>query len=153
MLSFREFVEQTEFVEFATSSFNLTPSIGKIQKPLSASKEEIVNIWKNLKPNQPIYLVPVNDTNASVTNKSSFGEDGIRVTGSWQFISSVLSRLKDVLSYENERTKLRLVFRGVDASKNPKPDRQSYVFYLHLQNREHGTPGRKMKPKVPKLGV
>jgi hypothetical protein len=79
-------------------------------------------------------MQPLSNAETGV-EKSSFGEDGIRVTGSWQFIASVLSRLKSLLDYENENTRLRLVFHGVDKDRMANPARQSFVFYIHLQNR------------------
>lgn len=104
------------------------------QKVWSAKKSEIMQMWKNVRPDLPIIIQPLSDSPAGGTEKSTYGEDGIRITGSWQFISSVLGRLKDVLNYENPHTKLKLVFRGIDNSS--LATRQSYVFYVNVENRK-----------------
>jgi len=139
MAAFREFFEQHEFVDFVLNEFD-----GQIQaKPWSAKKPEIIQMWSNLRQDAPIYLTPVSQ---NVPGKSgTYGEDGIRVTGSWPFIASVLGRMKDILAYENPQTKLRLIFRGVDQSRSANPDRQSFVFYVNLEERGRGKAGRPRK--------
>ena len=42
---------------------------------------------------------------------STYDQDGIRITGSEEFIDSVLSRLKDLLSAENGSTRLQVVYK------------------------------------------
>lgn len=144
MNNFKSFVEQTEFVEFVLNEF-MTPAqpMNKV-KVWSAKKPEIIQMWQNLRPNTPIIMTPM--ANSLGGEHSSYGEDGIRVTGSWNFISSVIARLKELMNYENPQQKLRLVFRGVDkTSKGSRPDRQSYVFYCNLEGREAS------KPKIPQI--
>lgn len=165
MANFREFIEQAEFVDLVIREFDDAPVTGQniglqtaaapIEKPWSAKKDEIIKIWKNVKTNLPITITPM-DTSAR--DHSSYGEDGIRITGSWPFIASIIGRLKDIMSYENPQTKLRLVFRGVDASRNPRPDRQAYAFYVNLQKRGGKSgpelpPNTAPKPTMPKPGI
>lgn len=120
------------FVEFATQAFN--NGTGK-PKPLSATKDEIVDIWKQLRPDVPLIVTPVSDVPNPSGEKSTYGEDGVRITGSWPFIAGVLGRLKDFLTKENDQTKLRLVFRGIDPNRlNQKS--QSYAFYVNVDNRK-----------------
>lgn len=88
--------------------------------------------WAGIRPNLPILITPMD---SSGENHNSYGDDGIRITGTWAFISSILSRLKDVMYHENPNTRLRLVLRGIDSSRDARPDRNSYVFYLNLQKR------------------
>lgn len=157
MASFKEFVEQQEFVDFIiehvekdeidsiepTHQFNLD-SPGK---PWSATKDQIMQMWRNLRPDVPINLTPI-DTSDPEGNTKTYGEDGIRITGTWNFIASVMGRLKDIMVFENPQTKLRLVFRGVDSTRDARPDRQSYVFYVNLERRSHGKAGRPKKGEV-----
>lgn len=120
------------FVEFATQAFN--NGAGK-PKLLSATKDEIVDIWKQLRPDVPLIVTPVSDAPNPSGEKSTYGEDGVRITGSWPFIAGVLGRLKDFLTKENDQTKLRLVFRGIDPNRlNQKS--QSYAFYVNVDNRK-----------------
>lgn len=153
MGSFKHFINQELFVEFATDSFDQgnvdymqagSPS----QKPWSATKDEILDMWQKLRPDTPIYLTPMDDSDSPTVGggeHSSYGEDGIRITGSWAFISSVLGRLKELIQYENPQSKLRLVFRGIDSNRMARPDRQSFAFYVNLERR------KPPKPKAPKL--
>lgn len=141
-MRFSEYVEQQKFVEFITEAFEQAPanSVPTVQsitpKVWSAKKPEIMNMWHKTKPNMPLLMTPMVDKPDGGT--SSYGEDGIRITGSWAFIAAVMGRLKELLYYENPKTKLRLIFRGVDGSKNARPDRQSFVFYVNMQNRGPG---------------
>lgn len=144
METFKEFLEK-DFVEFVLNEFDhQAPQMQR--KVWSAKKEEILRMWKTLRGDIPIMITPV----SKMGDGQTYGEDGIRITGSWNFISSVLGRLKEILAYENPQTKLRLVFRGVDSARNARPDRQSYVFYINLDNRGKGKAGR---PKTAQIGL
>lgn len=151
MDSFKNFFETTEFVKFIFNEFDgaamSAPSFqsgGDPKKVWSAKKADILQMWKGLKPDLPIILTPMSEKPEG-SEKTSYGEDGIRITGSAQFISAVLGRLKEIIGYENPQTKLRLVFRGVDQDRQARPDRQSFVFYINLEQRSRGRPGRPKK--------
>lgn len=167
MESFREFVAEQDQLELVINEFNTgvapsaqaAPAAGVAptaqaqqpakQKPWSAKKPEILQMWKTLRGDTPIIIQPVSDLPAAAGGeKSTYGEDGIRLTGSWQFISSVLARLKELSYYENPQTKLRLVLRGVDKDR-ARADKQSFVFYLNMEKRTHGKPGRPRKTQAP----
>lgn len=151
MDSFKVFLEQADFVELILNEFNTggVPSIQSgvqtEQKPWSAKKSEIIQMWKNLRPDVPVIIQPMFEDPLS-GETSSYGEDGVRISGSWQFISSVMSRLKEILTFENSNTKLRLIFRGVDKDKSTRPDRQSFVFYVNAEYRAGSNPAKKAKP-------
>lgn len=138
MIDFKLWLEQQEFVGFIEQVVNEENTQPKLW---SAKKKEILQMWQNLRPDQPIIMHPV-DKNDGSTNHSSYGEDGIRITGTWPFIAGILSKLKSVLVYENPNMKLRLVFRGIDPNRL-KDNRQAYVFYVNLEPRSKGRPGRK----------
>jgi hypothetical protein len=138
METFKDFVEQSEAIESLLNEFN--NSSLQNSKVWSGKKKEILQMWKNLRPDIPIIIQPMLD-DPTGGDSSSYGEDGIRVTGSWHFISAILARLKEIIGYENPQTKLRLVFRGVGKEKDPRPDRKSFVFYVNLEKRA---------PKKPK---
>ena len=104
-------------------------------------------MWKGLKPDLPIILTPMSEKPTG-SEKTSYGEDGIRITGSASFISAILGRVKDIIGYENPNTKLRLIFRRVDQDRQARPDRQSYVFYINLEKRSRRKPGRPKKGNV-----
>lgn len=104
----------------------------KVQK-WKASKEEIINYWKNLRPDVPIAMRPIEYTHKG----STYGEDGLRITGSPQFISTVLARLKEFLNFETPSTKLALSYRQTESpSKTALGEtKTSYVFYLQAKKR------------------
>lgn len=147
MASFRAFLEEQDFVEFVLREFDGTHTLQTGNaKPWSAKKPEILQLWRNLRPDTPIYMMPMTK---KVGGTQSYGEDGLRITGSWNFIAAVLGRIKDLMAYENPHTKLRLVFRGVDKTKTD-PGKVSYVFYVNAENRGRGRSGR---PKIGPIGT
>lgn len=100
------------------------------QKPWKAGKDEIVNFWKGIQTNLPFALKPIEYDHKG----STIQEDGIRITGSKEFIASVLSRLKDFMIYENPDTKLMVSYRQSPKSLTPG-NRNSYTFYLQVKQR------------------
>ena len=149
MKSFKTFLEQQAFVDKVLNEFN---ELGQSmqQKVWSAKKSEILQMWRNLRTDMPINITPMSKENVGGGGSSSYGEDGIRITGSWPFIAAVLGRLKEVLGYENQQTKLRLVFRGVDKSRS-SPDKNSFVFYMNVDERGRGRTGRPKTFEVPTI--
>ena len=133
MESFKSYMDRELFVEFAKQAFHTG---SQHQKPLSATKDEIMSIWKQLRPDTPLYITPLSDAPNLTGEKSTYGEDGVRITGSWPFIAGVLGRLKDFLNQETPQANLRLVFRGIDGPRQTRPDRQSYAFYVNLERRD-----------------
>lgn len=134
-MCFREFIENLENVEKLLLEFNNTDSLQPKEKVWSAKKSDILQTWKTLRPDTPISITPLSDTNIGTSNKSTYGEDGIRLTGSWSFISSVLSKIKDLIYYENPQTKLRLILRSINKGRGVRPERNNFVFYLNLEKR------------------
>ena len=70
-------------------------------------KAAFLQHWKTLTPNQPIKpaVIPYKHEG------STYAEDGIRITGSREFIDSVLSRLTDLLRFENGETRLQVNYQ------------------------------------------
>jgi hypothetical protein len=146
MASFKSYIDQELFVEFAQQAFTAggeAPAPLK-PKPLSATKDEIMDIWKKLRPDLPLVVTPLSDTPSLSGEKSTYGEDGVRITGSWPFIAGVLGRLKDFLTQESPQSKLKLVFRGIDNQANPQ--NQSYAFYVNVERR--GSGGTEMMDEI-----
>lgn len=145
MESFRSFIEQQEFVDKVLCEFDNPQLSGEVW---SAKKPDILQMWQNTRQDMPINITPVSKEMGS--NNRSYGEDGIRITGSWAFISSVLGRIKDVLAYENPNTRLRLVFRGVDQERS-RSDRQSFVFYVNVEQRSKNQKQKKIELAPPQV--
>lgn len=98
-------------------------------KPWKAKKADVLRFWKGLSPNLPIKMEAVDNKHTG----TRFRSDGIRITGSPEFINSVISRLKDMAFLENDNQRVDVEYRQVD----PKPNEleKKYVFYMHLVKR------------------
>lgn len=103
------------------------------KKPWKAKKQDIQGFWAGLKPNLPLKLEPIPYDHKG----STILQDGIRITGSKEFIASVLSRLKEFLFYENPNSKLVISYRQ-QAKSLVQGNRDSYLFYLQVKNRGKG---------------
>lgn len=93
-------------------------------------KAQILDHWQGIKADQEIKIQSVIYKHKG----STYAEDGIRLTGSQEFIDSILSRLKDLLTYENGNTRLQLNYQ-------PSKDREtgietgSYNCYIQVHER------------------
>ena len=99
-------------------------------KPWKASKEQILSFWRTLSPGAPIAIKPIPYDHEG----STIQEDTVRITGSKEFIASVLTRLKDFLNYENKDTKIMAAYRQSPRSFLPG-NKNSYIFYLQVMER------------------
>jgi hypothetical protein len=93
-------------------------------------KAQILEHWKNLPSNQQITptVIPYKHEG------STYAEDGIRITGSKEFIDSVLSNLKPLLKYENGETRLQVVYQESKDRATGKPT-GSYSAYIQVHER------------------
>lgn len=139
-MSFKEFVAAQSIQPAGQSQQTDASSAGK--NKWKATKDEIVGYWKNLRPDTPIQMKPIDYTHKG----STYGEDGLRLTGSPQFIGSVLARLKELLNYETPSSKLAVTYRQTESpSKMAMGDtKTSYVFYVAA--RQRGGAPKALKP-------
>jgi hypothetical protein len=93
-------------------------------------KQQILEHWKGLRPNQPIKprVVPYKHEG------STFDQDGIRITGTPEFIDSVLSRLQDLLKLENTQTRLQVSYQQANDKKTGLP-LGTYTAYIQVHQR------------------
>jgi hypothetical protein len=125
MMNFREFIE--------TKS-----------KAWKAKKADVLQFWQNLKPNMPIYMEPVPESHEG----TRFRSDGFRITGSPEFINSMLSRFKDIIQMENDLHRLDVEYRQIESPNgDDTPGTQEFVFYCHLVKKDSAP----VKPKFPKI--
>ncbi|MCK9458150.1 MAG: hypothetical protein M0R80_00540 [Proteobacteria bacterium] len=98
-------------------------------KPWKAKRADIIKFWQGLRPNMPLRPTPVNKQHKG----TKFREDGLRITGSPDFINGVLSRLKDLLQYDTfPGTKLEIEYRQIGQEQGLPV----YVCYLHVIDRK-----------------
>lgn len=126
-MNFREFLNGTTPVVI---NYNTGVKMWRLDK------DEAMRYWQSLRPDSPILFNPIEPGQRG----STFGEDGIRLTGSRKFIDSVIGRLKDIMQYENPSTKLNVVYRQVQYKGSNTPDKNSsFVFYTQVKSREKKT--------------
>jgi hypothetical protein len=93
-------------------------------------KAEVLAHWAKLPPNQPVRPEPVPYKHKG----STYDECGIRITGTPEFIDSVLSRFKDLLGYESTETRLQVVYQETKDRKTGQPT-GSYSAYVQVCER------------------
>jgi hypothetical protein len=93
-------------------------------------KSEFLKHWIDLPADQKIAPAVVPYKHKGTT----FDEDGIRITGSLKFIDSVLSRLKDLLNYENGETRLQVLYQETKDKKTGQPT-GSHSCYVQVHER------------------
>ena len=114
------------------------------KKAWKARKAEVIQFWTNLKANMPIQMEPVPETHEG----TRFRSDGIRITGSPQFINSVLSRIKDIIQQETEGIRLDCEYREIENQEgDTTPSSREYVFYMHLVKKDQDFAQFIPKPK------
>jgi hypothetical protein len=121
--------------------------------PVVGGKQEIMDLWDNLNPDQPIRMTPLGTDHEGTTYTS----DSIRLTGSREFIESVLANLKGLMEYDGNGSRLDPMYiatvsrTNVDGKLVPGDLTGSYAFYLKARSRGRGRVGRvkgsKNKPK------
>ena len=123
-----------EFLSNSTQPAQQVPSmVPAKEKKWKASKEEILSFWQRLRPDTPIQIKPIDYTHKG----STYGEDGLRITGSPQFISSVLARLKEFLQFETPSQKLAVTYRETESPSKVQMGqaKTSYDFYVATKQR------------------
>lgn len=92
-------------------------------------KKEFLEHWQGLKRKRPLKPHPIPYKHKG----STFDEDGIRICGSQKFIDAILSRLTELLAYENAETRLQVSYKQA-VDKNGKP-LNSYTCYIQVAER------------------
>ena len=121
------------FKEFVSPQPAQQPVATVKDQKWKATKEEIVAFWQKLRPDTPIQMRPIDYAHKG----STYGEDGIRITGTPQFISSVIARLKELLHFETPSTKLAVTYRETESPSQIGQNKTSYVFYVAAKQSGH----------------
>lgn len=102
-------------------------------KAWKAKKADVLQFWKTMRPNLPLVMNAVPSNHRG----TRFRADGIRITGSPEFINSIMSRLKDLLQFEAGPNRLDVEYREIERSEgDTTPGTPEYVFYIHLVRNE-----------------
>lgn len=125
---------------------NFREFLEKQGKPWKAKRADVISFWQRLKPNMPLQISPI-DPNHHGTR---FQEDGLRITGTPEFINSILSRIKDFLQYDlNPGTKLDVEYRQIENKEGDLANKPVFVAYVHvLKKVPEGQKPEMPKPKI-----
>lgn len=121
----------------------LTPSGG-------IDKETALLLWESLAPRK-LKPEPIPYKHSG----STIDQDGIRICGSPEFIGAVMERLKDLLEYEGERTRLGIAFSQLsDKEGRTIEGRFRCAIQVHERGRQAANLFRMFQPAERKtLGV
>jgi hypothetical protein len=93
-------------------------------------KAEILAHWKFLSRPQQLTPRPVPYGHRG----STYDQDGIRITGSRPFIDAILSRLTDLLAFENGSTRLQISYQPATDKESGHP-LGSWSCYIQVHER------------------
>jgi len=105
-------------------------------------KKPFLKHWTKLRANQKLDPRPVRYSHEG----STYAEDGIRITGSKAFVDSVLSRLKDLLKFESDTTRLQVVYKK-STDRESGRTMSSYNCYVQVHQRGGSTKKENAKKK------
>lgn len=114
-MNFRQFLEQT-----AT-------------KPWVAKKQDVIDLWQKVRPDVPLNPTPVPHHHKG----NRFDQDGVRVTGSSQWINTVLGRLKPLLVY-HDHPQLNLDVKYRQVMRRDLTDKPSFACYINVLQKKAG---------------
>ena len=100
---------------------------------MGLKKAEMLDHWRNLPDTTP-GPVKTMRTVAYKHEGSTYAEDGIRLTGSRQFIDSVLVALKPLLGRENAIERLQVVYKE-SSDRETGQDLGSWNCYIQVHQR------------------
>jgi len=99
-------------------------------------KNDFLTVWHNIDENKPLRPEYISYGHKG----STIDEDGIRICGSLGFIESVISRLGDLLKFENnDATRLNVACSEITDKETGK--RMTGKFRCSIQVHERGTGG------------
>ena len=88
-----------------------------MRKPKSLRKEAFLAYWGAMKKKRGIRPRPVPYKHKG----STYAQDGIRITGSRMFVDQVISNLTSLLSFENDMTRLQVVYKQTVDRETEQP--------------------------------
>ena len=106
----------------------------RISERSQLTKSNLLSTWKTLEPCENLLSVM---TPLPAKHKGkTFGLDGVRIDGSKEFVFAVMSRLQDLISGENQVTRLQLAMQNCDNAEGDfNKGNGGYVCYIRLHCR------------------
>ena len=103
------------------------------KEPKSLRKAAFLAYWEAMKNRRAIRPTPVPYKHRG----STYARDGIRITGSRMFVDQVISNLTGLLRYENDMTRLQVVYKQtVDRETGQPIDAWNCYIQVHERGGE-----------------
>ena len=112
-MTFKQYIEQTK------------------PKAWIAKKKDVLHLWGSLKADMPLNPQPVSKNHVG----NRFDQDGVRITGSSQFINSVLSKLKPLLFY-SEHPSLDIDVKYRQVVSDETSNKPSFACYINVVQKD-----------------
>lgn len=100
------------------------------QGPWKAKKDDIIRLWSALQ-DRNIMPRPIPPHHKG----SSYSQDTLRITGTSEFINSVLARIKDFLRYETPSLDLDVTYHQI-IDKYERPVDDKFVCYIKVRQKK-----------------
>jgi len=101
----------------------------KKEKVWRAKRQDIIDLWGRLRPFLPLDPQPVPQQHEG----TRYRYDGLRITGTSSFINSILSRLKDLLRYDNyPGMKVDVEYEQIQTKEHQLKEGPRFVCYVHV---------------------
>lgn len=114
-------------------------------KPQKFGKADAMTHWEDLPDGGPIRLTPIEAKHEG----TAFAQDTIRLTGSREFIDSVLGNLKGYLEWEGDSSRIEIAYMQTrnrtwneDGTVTMGDLTGSWACYVKVRSRGRGKPGR-----------
>jgi len=98
-----------------------------MKKPKTFGKKKFMEHWGSMKRRRKLAPTPVPYKHEG----STFDQDGIRINGSRKFIDAILSRLTELLKFENGSTRLQTVYKQASDKSGNLLDSWSCYIQVH----------------------
>jgi len=99
------------------------------KKVWRAKRPDIIDLWSKLRPYLPINAEPVPHHHEG----TRYRYDGIRITGTSTFINAILSRVKDILRYDNyPGLKVDVEYEQIKTKEREMKEGPRFVCYIHV---------------------
>jgi len=92
-----------------------------------AKKKDVLRLWSSLREDMPLNPQPVSSNHVG----NRFDQDGVRITGSSQFVNSVLAKLKPLLFY-SEHPSLELDVKYRQVVSDETSNKPSFACYINV---------------------
>ena len=110
------------------------------EKSWKAKREEILTLWKNIRPYLPIDAETVPEEHEG----TRYRYDGIRLNGRASFINAILSRMKEFLHYDGQSgVRLDVEYQQIETKEGELQSEPRFVCYIHLMEDKPKLPGKR----------